>query len=357
MAADVTGPQRSATWDEAARAVISFFERLVTDDADVPTVLAQSAALLGCDVGVVSADGDRTLSGGMPWESYPPGAPTLQLSTGEFVHLAATPDGVPVDLVLEQLGQTLRFALLRQRARCGRPEPLGVLLKQAHTPQGKDALRELQLSPHTVVRVVLVAGGQSDAASVRNQIAGRSAFVRMAARGRGWVLLARDDPILLQLDVPTGARVAVSRAVRAVEVTEAFAQARAALRFTQPSTHDHGPYTIEESAVVTSDVLGSYGMLAERLSADDIDAVDDVRLLNALVRSDGGEMLQTLDVVVSTQTLRQAARQLHLHHNSVSHRVARAEHQLGFSIAEPYGRNRLFLALLLRRLQISHDLM
>ena len=108
---------------------------------------------------------------------------------------------------------------------------------------------------------------------------------------------------------------------------------------------------------MTSDVLGSSGMLAERLSADDIDAVEDVRLLNAQVRSDGGEMLQNLDVVVSTQTMRQAARQLHLHRNSVSHRVARAEHQLGFSIAEPYGRNRLFLALLLRRLQISHDLM
>jgi hypothetical protein len=150
-------------------------------------------------------------------------------------------------LFSNSLGQSLRFALLRQRARGGRPEPLGVLLTQAHTPQGKDALRELQLSPHTVVRVVLIVGGQSDAASVRNQIAGRSAFVRMAARGRGWVLLARDNPILLQLDVPTGARVAVSRAVRAVEVTEAFAQARAALRFTQPSTHDHGPYTIEES--------------------------------------------------------------------------------------------------------------
>jgi hypothetical protein len=40
MASGAIAPQRSATWDEAAGAVISFFERLVTDDADVATVLA-----------------------------------------------------------------------------------------------------------------------------------------------------------------------------------------------------------------------------------------------------------------------------------------------------------------------------
>jgi DNA-binding PucR family transcriptional regulator len=42
-----------------------------------------------------------------------------------------------------------------------------------------------------------------------------------------------------------------------------------------------------------------------------------------------------------------------LHHNSVATRVQRAERLLGFSITEPYGRSRLLLGLVLRRLRDS----
>jgi molybdenum-dependent DNA-binding transcriptional regulator ModE len=61
-------------------------------------------------------------------------------------------------------------------------------------------------------------------------------------------------------------------------------------------------------------------------------------------------MEQTLLAVAATDSLRQAGRTAHLHHNSVAHRVERAEKVLGFACTEPFGRARLLLTLTLHRL-------
>ena len=70
----------------------------------------------------------------------------------------------------------------------------------------------------------------------------------------------------------------------------------------------------------------------------------------------GADMLSTLDVVVGTGSIRQAARSLRMHHNSVLHRVAQAERVLGFALSDVYGRNRLFLALTIRRIRQTHGM-
>lgn len=58
----------------------------------------------------------------------------------------------------------------------------------------------------------------------------------------------------------------------------------------------------------------------------------------------------------SAPTIRQAARVLGAHHNSVRHRVTLAERELGLSISDTYGRSQLFMGLMLRRLRETYPL-
>nr|WP_240979896.1 helix-turn-helix domain-containing protein [Streptomyces sp. HNM0574] len=63
------------------------------------------------------------------------------------------------------------------------------------------------------------------------------------------------------------------------------------------------------------------------------------------------EVLTTLHVLCFSGTVRATARELHLHHNSVRHQIAKAETLLGFRVTEPMGQHRLLLSLALRRLR------
>ena len=169
------------------------------------------------------------------------------------------------------------------------------------------------------------------------------------------VLAADLDPTAV-VGVPVGARAAFVGPHPAAQAPEAWQLARLALRFARPSPREEGPYTVNEAALVDGSGLGGHAVLAETLSAERIALVPDVRRLNRLMDDHGEDMLVCLEAVAATESVRKAARLLHRHHNSVTYRVERAERYLGFSFTEPYGRPRLFLALVLRRLQESGQL-
>ncbi|MWA07010.1 LysR family transcriptional regulator [Actinomadura sp. LD22] len=99
--------------------------------------------------------------------------------------------------------------------------------------------------------------------------------------------------------------------------------------------------------------VGGYGILARELSTERIGEIPDVQGLDRLVEVEGPELVRILDAVVATGSMRQAAERVCLHHNSVVRRVAMVECHLGFEITEPYGRNRMFMAVMLRRLRDS----
>jgi sugar diacid utilization regulator len=61
-------------------------------------------------------------------------------------------------------------------------------------------------------------------------------------------------------------------------------------------------------------------------------------------------VLATLGAVASCHSLRAAAVTMNVHHFTLQDRLAHAEHLLGWSVQEPYGRLRLQLALAMRRL-------
>jgi sugar diacid utilization regulator len=108
-----------------------------------------------------------------------------------------------------------------------------------------------------------------------------------------------------------------------------------------------------ESVINWWDAIGCFRILPEALSAEQLGQDPDVQALDRII-ADGGEvMLRILESVSSTDSLRKAAHRVFLHHNSVASRVEKAEAVLGFSVTEPYGKNRLLLALVLRRLRES----
>src|SRR5206468_11114717 len=78
--------------------------------------------------------------------------------------------------------------------------------------------------------------------------------------------------------------------------------------------------------VVFAADLGPYALLADKLRSEDIRDVADIDVLDQFAADANGiGVLRTLEVVVEAGSLREAARKLHLHHNSVAARVARAE--------------------------------
>jgi hypothetical protein len=200
---------------------------------------------------------------------------------------------------------------------------------------------------------VIAADGPPELVEVLAGIAGP--LVARAPIGTAHALVG-SRPFPQDSDVPTGTRLGVASAHPALELPTAWREAGIALRYARPRGRDGAPCSLDEP-VVSYRALGGFGALVERMPPEAINEVEDVQALDKLATDPGGEeLLHTLEVVASTESMRRAAVKLHIHHNSVAHRVSRAEKVLGFSLAGPCARSRLTLALVLRQLRDSADL-
>jgi PucR C-terminal helix-turn-helix domain len=341
--------------------VIGFFDALVEQGAGIDLVVRQTAVLAECPAGVRSADGrlsERAEPGGPTRSGGPPaGARRYQLPSRVDVWLER--DGIvhPLDdLVLE------RFALATAAVLGHGQQDLDTLTKSellqlavtASVPAlaRRRALEHLGLRPAAVVHVVATTGPPSQLDGLGAHLAGRY-HGRIGGLG---VVLAAQLPADT-LAVPPGCRAGIAAPCPATDLPLAWRQARTALRFTLPSTHLAPPYPPYQPPVVHFDRLGPFALAAETFTAEQISQQQDVITLDRLAEAPGGEeMLQCREAVAATDSLRRAAAVLHLHHNSLAHRVARAEQVLGYSISDLYARPRLMLAIVLRRIRDSAEL-
>jgi hypothetical protein len=78
---------------------------------------------------------------------------------------------------------------------------------------------------------------------------------------------------------------------------------------------------------------------------------DDAAAAEVLVDAAAPWMLATLHAVATSASLRGAAAALLVHHSTLQERIEHAERLLGWTIRKPDGRQRLYLALVLRRLR------
>lgn len=351
------GPADDLDRSTAPENVLASLDALVEQDADLPEVLATTARLLGRGVGVCTADGvcsHADPGGAMHHDQTAVPESARRLPDGLQVWLEGAP-GPDEALLLRRLGVTVKAALRRQ-PQVSVPA-IEVVLDEARSAEARvRAAYQLGLSENASLTVFGLQAGESMLVDIERRI--RALAVRTHSYRDGTHLLVIAGglgPAVADLALPVGSRSSVAHDVRVIDLPAARRDVHLALRYTLPATHDSAPYGKSEAVLVDTASMGGYALLPAHLTPEQIDTVDDVRILDDLRRAYGPDMLVILEAVAATDSVRKAARVVHLHHNSVAQRVTRAEEVLGFRFAEPYGRTRLFLALCLRRVRDSAD--
>lgn len=336
---------------ENAMRVIGFFDALIEQRSDLQTVLSQAGRFAECSVGIaepgatLSMVGTRT--GVLEQGTVPDDAMARVLSSGHTVWIARSgQQAFPLDeVVLERFGLACIAASgssMPLDLHLGDPALLELILgRLASSADRSRAIQLLGITPSTPVTMLAVHGDLGVAARVVAHLRPR-AWTRIAQIGDLTAIATTTQPAR-DLGVPREIRVGVSLAVPAVEARRAWQGAINGLRLAADTPAG-------ENVVFQAD-LGPYELLAAKLRAEDIADVGDVQALERLDETPAGRnALQTVEVLLRAGSLREAARQLHLHHNSVAARVSRAEAELDYSITTPLGMTRVTLALALRRL-------
>jgi hypothetical protein len=342
--------------------VIGFFDTLVEHGASIDAVLRQTAVLAECPVGVRTADGllsKRVEAGGSVHPARPrAGARVHCLPSGDQIWLERAGTPHPLDeLVLERFGIAATVALGRGHRDIGDLDQAALLLlaigTKAPESERRRALERLGLRASSTIYMMALSGPPGLLCEVGRTVPGRL----RARAGPLEVLVAAEPPDDITA-VPVGGRIGIASAHVAADLPQAWREARTALRFAAASRRPTPPYPPHEPPIVRFDTLGGFAAVAEALTAEQINRVPDVIALDRLAELTGGEeMIRTLSAVAATDSLRRAAVILHMHHNSVAHRVARAEQFLGYPVADYYGRPKLMLALALRQIRESAALL
>jgi hypothetical protein len=326
--------QLDAEAASAAR-VIGFFDKLVTQGADLDTVVRDAAKLAECPVGVSSpglgmslrADPDTDPT---PCRVIPSSADRHELDCGTVVWIARAGGPGPLDaMVLERFAITVASRLDHGRLPfppIGDPALVELVLSKADMTDRSRALRLLGIDPNAKLRVLAAHDGKPT----------ESRAVRL---GSVWAILCTGS-------VPRsrGGRLGVGPPVPAIEAAVSWKAARDALRL-----------ATAREPVVHWEKLGCVAVLADRLDRPALAQVPDLTALDRLAAERCGDMITILDAICSTPSIRQAAVKLNCHPKTLDSRITHAESLLGFPFTTPEGKFRLSLALTLRRLRDNPD--
>lgn len=162
-------------------------------------------------------------------------------------------------------------------------------------------------------------------------------------------VIVRQTPNL-EVGVPEGLSIGVGESLGPERLHESWKGATTALRFSMPSRRATGPYREFDAVIVEIRKVGSLRVLAEAVDQTDVQHLADVRAIRELAQDGLPDTLSVLEAVAATESIRQAAKLVHLHHNTVAQRVEVAEEKLGFAFRGNYSRTRLLAGLTLHRL-------
>ena len=334
--------------DDAAGAlrVIAYFDTLVERGASIGDFVRGAAAHAGCAAGFADRSRGQVIRADPAGRALEPVTPDRAANVevlGDFgaqVWLErAGPPSVVDAMVLERFAAGVRITLERTRDRDRVGPSLRVLLdEQAEPEQRRAAADRLGITgPATVLAAAPLAGGPDGPPHDAGRLVARIGRVHAIVRpGR--------DPGDL-----AGRRVGIGRAADPDNLHESWGQALVALR----TTSDGAPGEPGDTVVRYAD-LGGLAVVAEQISGVAAE-VADVRALDAVAAAHPWA-LGTLDTVIRHLTVRRAATELHVHHSTLQERIVHLRRELGFDVDSPIGRQRAALALALRRLRNSGDL-
>jgi hypothetical protein len=340
--------------------ILDFFDEQIVEGAQMESVVVLSAAFLDCTLGIWLSD-DTGIAYAPDGQQVSPIAPTTsltrQLARGGEVWLARSGHLLATDEFA--LG---RFAVTTQAlARTARPiagipnrtSPVQTLVDgSADGALISVALRKLGLRAADPIRVVIAAGPPTAWSRLARHLAERNRVVgRTRVNLRHVALISVEPDATVDIcNVPTGLRVAQSRTFQAQYARDAYLNARMALHFALASRRDTGPYLPIEGVFPSGDSVGCFEVITT-LPAEYISSIHDIKALDALVEEHGTDILRVLEAYAATESLRKAAAQVFMHHNTVAYWVHKSERVLGFQSDAPYRRSRLMLALCLRRVR------
>ncbi|MBY4108306.1 helix-turn-helix domain-containing protein [Rhodococcus fascians] len=335
--------------------ITAFFDSLLIEGADVSKLIERSSIFTGTTVGRIRTDGlGAAYSTGRlePRAKPSPDARRGPVTTGGQVWVEGLPDSLSVHFVdrlavavavVERWGITGNTAHMR---------PIDVLVDPTMSASAKSAARvQLGLTPETPVRIAICSGPADQVEILAESIdAAERVLARTTRQGRSVMMLAARPGNSVDIQgVPVGIRAAYGRATPAAEVEFSYDNARDAYRFTRPSTHKNGPYQAVAGVWLNGSRISGLQALC-RLSTEDIAAVPEIKDLDALAEHHGPQILTVLEAYAITSSVRKAAEQVHMHHNSVAYWIQKTESELGYSLTEPYRRAQLFITLSLYRL-------
>lgn len=339
--------------------IVRAFDGLLVSSAPIEEILLTAAREAACLAGISPPEGGhRAVDAVGDWVlSRPDHRYGALLADGTEVWLSGSSLPRPlVELVVERLYVAANVWLHHAgevRVSLDPSTAFEVALSaKVDAAERARALRLLRLSP---TRKVVVAAYDGPVASDSDLLAALpDDLVLRAGRIGSRLALILTGPPPPDVPVPRRGRIGYGTADGGDELPAAWDQAMIALRFALRSPHGGPQRSFTEALMVDFADLGAWAIVAEHLPIEQLRLTEhpDVAALDRLLALPAGEEMRcTLETVAATGSIRQAAVVLHLHHNSVAHRVARAEAELGFQIAVPYGRSRLLVGLIMQRLR------
>ncbi|WP_436326912.1 helix-turn-helix domain-containing protein [Brevibacterium sp. FAM 27836] len=317
--------------------VIACFDELMVGEVNSRALAAAAAALAGCPAGFRNGDESRQLrvdpSGSVMTGDRPTEVADLSLPDASEVWLEREGDALPNDdLILERFGLAIgvRFGLERRQLETPRDVALALDPAAPADERGAAALR-LGLVAGNGYRVLV-----APLFAVFDKRPAGPTDVIASEHGTLQVLVVDDhteDIAVAPAGLgPVGTIGDLPRSLRAAVV---------ALRLSRPP---------EEGLVRAENFGGLVELLAESPDATDPDAARIDEIMDAPWAE------STVRVVLEAPTIRQAARDLDLHHSTVQSRVEHIARCLGYDPLTGYNRTRLGISVLRWRLRNSHVL-
>lgn len=319
--------------------VIACFDELMVGNVNTRALLAAAASLAGCVAGFRSDSPPRTVrvdARGHHVDGPPPAVADgfrLDASDGLEVWLEREGDRLPNDaIVLERLALAVRIRHGRGRQADHRRD-LSLLLDESVDLEARCvAATTLGLRAdgrHRVVCAPLFAVWPDHPQGPEDVVATRFGTIHAL------VLPADHDTVTA---APSGIGVAAD----VEHLHHSFRTAMVALRLCDP------PVT---TSVLADEFGGLVGLLAD---VPEDSPQPDVDLVDRVMGHPWGR--ETLDAVVRSQSLRQAARTAGVHHSTMQARVETLSSVLGFDPFDGFGRTRVGTAYLVWRLRHSRVL-
>jgi len=304
--------------------VIAYFDALVAGGARMPAIVRAAATLAGVTAGAM-VDGESIRyrpDGTSPDVADPSDWPSRPATSRDWVWIERTGPAHANDaMVLERFA--LAIALRREGAAAPAEDALHVVLDAERTPAERaEALARLSLPPGEL-RIALTMPIVS--------LAGPSTLVATRAGALRATVVGAAHPFD---EVPSDARIGIGPLVPAGELHRSLTDAELGFRLA-----DDGHRRIDAADL---------GILLDAVRAAQSSAPEHPDV-TALRRLDPGAAA-ALAALAQSESIRQAAQHLGVHHSTLQARHERLTHDLGWDPRTASGRARYAVAALLVRL-------